>query len=140
MSLSLSLLRSRRSSHFSGCSNCSNSGTVCLVPRSSRAKSCIRCITKKRACSVKGIVKQLIRDGKLSVPEESMNLKISTKEDIMKLGLERGLELVFLQLFSFEQQVGERLEAIERALGKRAMNGEDSNNNGDDDWFGLDSQ
>lgn len=89
---------------------------MCLVPRSSREKICTRCKDKKKGCSVKGVVSRLIATGELATVKESMAFKISSKEDVVKLGLERGSELVLLQLLSFQQEVEKRLGAIERAL------------------------
>ena len=74
------------------------------------------CKRKKRQCSVKGLVSQLVATGELTSVEESLNFKISSKEDVVGLGLERGSELILLQLLSFQQHVDERLESIENRL------------------------
>jgi len=59
----------------------------------------------------------LVAAGELTTVEESTNLKILSREDIIGLGLERGSELVLLQLFAFQQEMEARLCAIEQQLG-----------------------
>ena len=58
----------------------------------------------------------LVASRKLGSVEELMNLKITSKRDVMGLGLERGLEIVLLQLLAFQQSVDERLMTIEGQL------------------------
>lgn len=59
---------------------------------------------------------QLIATGGLTTVDESINFKVSSREDVVGLGLERGTELVLLQLLSFQQDMEARLGAIERQL------------------------
>lgn len=60
---------------------------------------------------------KLISTGRLTTVEESRSFTVSSREDVVRLGLERGSELVLLQLLSFQQKMEERLGAIERQLG-----------------------
>ena len=87
-----------------------------MVPKSGRFTTCIRCKDKKKKCSVKGIVNKLVASGKLGTPGESTSLKISSKEDVIALGLGTAGELIMLQLVSFRQEMNERLGAIEARL------------------------
>ena len=66
---------------------------------------------------MKGQVSRLIATGGLATVDESVNFKISSREDIVGLGLERGAELTLLQLFSFQQEMEARLRTIEQRLG-----------------------
>lgn len=93
-----------------------NSGSRCQVPKSTRHTTCISCREKKKKCSVKGIVNKLVARGKLGTPDESANLKISSKEDVVALGLGMGAERILIQLVSFQQEMNERLGAIEARL------------------------
>jgi hypothetical protein len=123
-----------------------------MVPKSSRDTICTTCKLKKKKCSIKGVVSRLVATGELGSVEESMNLKISSKEDVIALGLERGAEVILLQLCSLQHVVEERLGAIEarlRAMEKgkgRARDDDDDDKgsgNGDDemyeDWSGWGS-
>ena len=103
-----------------------------MVPRSTKFSTCVECKMKKKKCSVKGIVKRLVASGKLGVANESANLEISNKEDIIALGLERGAEVILLQLISFQQEMNERLEMIKVRLDvmERGMEGNSSDDMG----------
>jgi len=90
---------------------------VCEVKKGSKDRVCLSCKRKKRGCSIKGLVGRLVATGELTTADEAINFNISSREDIMELGLERGSELVLLQLFSFQQRVEARLEAIEQRVG-----------------------
>ena len=48
--------------------------------------------------------------GGLASVEEVLNLTISCKEDIIGLGLERGTELILLQLFALQQLMERSLQ------------------------------
>jgi len=132
------------------CSGCSKAGTACIVPRSSRNTICLACKQKKTKCSVKGVINRLVATGELGSIQEAMNLNISSKEDVMRLGLERGAELVMIQLLSLERNVNDRLEAIEAELrrlkgGKASVEAEEAAENEDgsetyEDWNGWESQ
>lgn len=87
-----------------------------MVPRFSRDTICISCKQKKRKCSVRGLVNKLVAAGELGTIEDSMNLNISSREDVIGLGLERGMEVILLQILSLQQSVDERLMAIEGKL------------------------
>lgn len=87
-----------------------------MVQKSSRDKVCTNCKKKKKACSIKGVVGRLIAAGELATVGEAMNLKIRSREDIVALGLDRGSELVLIQLHSFQQEFSERLRMIEDLL------------------------
>ena len=89
----------------------------CEFEKGSRGRVCLGCKRKKRSCSIKGLVGGLVAAGELTTVEESTNLKILSREDIIGLGLERGSELVLLQLFAFQQEMEARLCAIEQQLG-----------------------
>ena len=73
---------------------------------------CVSC-KKKKKCTVKGVVNMLVASRKLGLVEELTNLKITSKRDVMGLGLERGLEIILLQLLAFQQSMDERLMTIE---------------------------
>lgn len=66
---------------------------------------------------MRGLVGRLLATGQLTTVDESINFNASSREDIARLGLERGSELVLLQLFSFQQEMEVRLRAIEQRLG-----------------------
>ena len=59
----------------------------------------------------------MVATGGLTTVDESIDFNVSSREDIIGLGLERGSELVLLQLFSFQQEMEVRLRAIEKRLG-----------------------
>ena len=46
--------------------------------------------------------------------DEAINFNASSREEIAGLGLERGFELVLLQLFAFQEEMEVRLRAIEQ--------------------------
>ena len=48
--------------------------------------------------------------------KELMSFNIFSKEDVIGLGLERGTELVLIQLLSLEQNMTKRLDTIEMHL------------------------
>jgi len=110
-----------------------------MVPRSSRDTICTACKHKKKKCSIKGVVNRLVANGELGSIEETWNLKISSKEDIIALGLDRGSELVMLQLFALRQDVDERLTAIEARLRtiEEWSGREDADEVGSDDQSGC---
>jgi hypothetical protein len=87
-----------------------------MVQKGSRDTVCVGCKRKKKACSIKGLVSRLVAAGELATVDESRSLDISNKEDVMRLGLERGSELVLLQLLSLQQDMCGRLKAIETQL------------------------
>ena len=62
-----------------------------------------------------------------------MNFEISSKEDVIELGLERGSELILLQLFSLQQRMDEKLASIERRLQAMEKGVEDQDDNNEDD-------
>ena len=80
----------------------------------------------------------MVASGKLGVANESANLEISNKEDIIALGLERGTEAILLQLILFQQEMNKRLEMIKMRLDvmERGMEGNSSDDMGSE---GLDS-
>lgn len=59
---------------------------------------------------------KLVASGKLGTPGEFTSLEISSKEDVVALGLGTAGELIMLQLVSFQQQMNSRLGAIEARL------------------------
>ena len=119
-----------------------------MVPKSSRDTICTTCKRKKKKCSIKGVVGRLVATGELASVEESMNLTISCKEDIIGLGLERGTELILLQLFALQQFMDEefarikaRLRAIEKGKGRVGGRHDDVSDgeNMYEDWSGWGS-
>ena len=87
-----------------------------MVQKGSRDTVCVGCKRKKKACSIKGLVSRLVSTGELATVNESRGLDISNKEDVMRLGPERGSELVLLQLLSLQQDMCGRLKAIKTQL------------------------
>ena len=136
----------------SPCEGCLKAGATCMVPKSGREKICTTCKRKKKKCSIKGVVNRLVATGELGSIEESTNFKISKKEDIIELGLERGSELILLQLFSLQQRLDDKLASIEKRLGAmekgKARAGDQVDDDGSDssggssvtyeDWSGWD--
>ena len=96
------------------CEGCLDHGDQCIVVKGK--KVCTSCKRRKRKCSIKGVVNRLIATGQLGSVEESMSLEITSKEDIIALGLDRGSEVVLLQLLSFQQRMDERLGELEERL------------------------
>ena len=89
---------------------------------------------------------RLVATGKLASVGEAMNFKVDTKEDIVALGLDRGTELVLLQLLTMQQGLDERLVEIESRLsaiekGKKREEIGDSSDGDDryDNWSGWGS-
>lgn len=84
----------------------------------------------------------MIATGGLGSVKESSTLKISDDEDVMALGLDRGSELVMLQLLAVERGVDERLRAIEgrlQSLEERVRGGVEDDDEMYEDWNGLSS-
>lgn len=120
-------------------------GTICMVLKAGRGWICTTCKRKKKRCSIKGVVSKLIATGELGAIEESMNFNISSKEDVIGLGLERGSELILLQLFSFQQKmdrklvsIEKRLRALEKGKARAEDQGDDDGSETYEDWSGWD--
>lgn len=93
---------------------CRSLGGVCEVEKGSRDRVCLTCKRRKRRCSNKGLVNRLVATGGLTTVDEAINFNASSREEIAGLGLERGFELVLLQLFAFQEEMEVRLRAIEQ--------------------------
>jgi len=115
------------------CTLCLKTGIRCQVPKSTRYKTCISCKKKKKKCSMKGVVNRLVATGKLGTAEESGNIEILDEGGIAVLGLGRAAELIMSQLVSFQQEVRERLGAIEARLRALEKGGGDEDDKGEDD-------
>lgn len=94
------------------------------------------CKRRKKKCSIKGVVNRMVATGQLASVEESMSLKITSKEDVIALGLDRGSEIVLMQLLTFQQRMDERMGWIEERLRRiekgKAREEEDNGGSADD--------
>ena len=100
----------------SPCNLCLRTGTRCQVVNSVRQTTCLNC-KKKKKCSIKGVV-NLVATGKIGTAEETGSIKILDQEGVKAAGLGRGTEMIMSQIISFQEEVMERLGAIEVRLKK----------------------
>ena len=93
----------------------------------------------------------MVAAGELASVEELRSIEITSKEDVLRLGLERGSEFVMLQLLALQQDLGERLAGIEGRLqeieggyaegveeGEVGV-GQDDEGDDEEEWGGLGS-
>lgn len=73
----------------------------CLVPKSTHFTTCGGCKDKKKKCSVKGIVNKLVMSRKLDSSDECKNQEVSSKENVVALGLGMSAERILIQLILF---------------------------------------